>query len=246
MRRRPARKLPAVYPRKSDAMGYSAAIGGLVEDLHETVKSRINHGVNKISHWYDSVNTSIAEVLANPNYGAPQANFYMSKIKDYHRARFYNNVVKTLGVNVASIMHEATINQALAQRIAQNVGLIRSIPQDMQPQLQDVIAQTFEQNGFDSQALFKAIQGRFNVAKSRAKLIANDQNNKAISQFTQIRSQQIGINKYDWETAEDDRVRPTHAENDGKIFSYDNPPPETGNPGDDVNCRCVALGVIPD
>lgn len=44
---------------------------------------------------------------------------------------------------------------------------------------------------------------------------------------------------YIWRTSGDNKVRATHAVNNGKIFAWDNPP-ETGHPGDDYNCRCTA------
>ncbi|MFO1242541.1 MAG: phage minor head protein [Rickettsiales bacterium] len=44
---------------------------------------------------------------------------------------------------------------------------------------------------------------------------------------------------YIWRTRGDGKVRASHAENNGKIFAWDNPPP-TGNPGEDYGCRCVA------
>ncbi len=44
---------------------------------------------------------------------------------------------------------------------------------------------------------------------------------------------------YIWHTQDDGKVRADHAANNGKIFAWDNPP-ETGNPGDDYNCRCWA------
>lgn len=43
---------------------------------------------------------------------------------------------------------------------------------------------------------------------------------------------------YDWRTRRDGRVRPSHAENDGKLFAWDNPPP-TGHPRDAPGCRCT-------
>lgn len=42
---------------------------------------------------------------------------------------------------------------------------------------------------------------------------------------------------YIWLTQGDSKVRESHKENEGKIFSYENPPP-TGNPGEDYGCRC--------
>lgn len=44
---------------------------------------------------------------------------------------------------------------------------------------------------------------------------------------------------YIWRTSGDDRVRASHAANNGRIFSWD-APPETGHPGVDYNCRCWA------
>jgi hypothetical protein len=44
---------------------------------------------------------------------------------------------------------------------------------------------------------------------------------------------------YIWRTRGDPQVRPSHMENNGKVFSWDNPP-ETGHPGEDYNCRCTA------
>ena len=37
-----------------------------------------------------------------------------------------------------------------------------------------------------------------------------------------------------------------HIANNGQIFAWDSPPPDTGHPGDDVQCRCVAVAVIPE
>ena len=45
-------------------------------------------------------------------------------------------------------------------------------------------------------------------------------------------------------TSEDERVRPTHQNNNGETYSWDNPPFETGNPGDDIQCRCTAEPVV--
>lgn len=45
---------------------------------------------------------------------------------------------------------------------------------------------------------------------------------------------------YIWSTQDDDKVRPSHAANEGRIFAWDNPP-ATGNPGDEPGCRCMAV-----
>ena len=44
---------------------------------------------------------------------------------------------------------------------------------------------------------------------------------------------------YIWRTASDSKVRSTHANREGKVYSWSNPP-EGGHPGEDFNCRCRA------
>lgn len=44
---------------------------------------------------------------------------------------------------------------------------------------------------------------------------------------------------YIWRTQRDSKARSSHAEREGKIFRWDDPP-EGGHPGEDSNCRCWA------
>lgn len=61
----------------------------------------------------------------------------------------------------------------------------------------------------------------------------------------QERQQQLGITHYTWSTAGDDKVRPSHAANEGATFSWDNPP-ATGHPGAAPNCRCFPYPALVD
>ncbi len=45
--------------------------------------------------------------------------------------------------------------------------------------------------------------------------------------------------QYVWRTRGDNKVRPSHSANEGKVFSWD-APPRTGHPGEAYNCRCWA------
>jgi hypothetical protein len=49
---------------------------------------------------------------------------------------------------------------------------------------------------------------------------------------------------YIWRTRGDDKVRPSHAANNGQVFAWDDPP-ETGHPGEDYGCRCTAEPFMP-
>lgn len=46
--------------------------------------------------------------------------------------------------------------------------------------------------------------------------------------------------RYIWCTKMDHKVRATHAAHEGEIFFWNNPPAETGHPGEDEECRCWA------
>lgn len=51
-------------------------------------------------------------------------------------------------------------------------------------------------------------------------------------------------NYYVWKSVGDSKTRSAHAERDGKVFCWDNPP-DGGHPGEDYNCRCKAEEYAP-
>lgn len=62
--------------------------------------------------------------------------------------------------------------------------------------------------------------------------------------INRLRQEGLGIEGYVWRTRDDASVRPTHATNAGQVFRWDTPP-NTGHPGHDYNCRCVAQPIWP-
>jgi SPP1 gp7 family putative phage head morphogenesis protein len=99
--------------------------------------------------------------------------------------------------------------------------------------------------------LLDRIEQRFNVGRSRASLIARDQTAKLASQINRERQTAVGITHFVWSTSGDARVRQSHADLDGRIFSWAEGAvnPETGEtiwPGTDFQCRCDAIPVKPD
>lgn len=73
--------------------------------------------------------------------------------------------------------------------------------------------------------------------------------------ITHLRQESIGIKKYVWRNARDERVRGNpaglypdakhnHWEKEGKVFRWDKPPRGTGHPGSDYLCRCYAEPVL--
>lgn len=86
---------------------------------------------------------------------------------------------------------------------------------------------------------------RGRVSESRAELIARDQTLKLNGAINQARQTDAGVDSYEWSTSLDERVRDSHAAHEGQVFQWSDPPEETGHPGEDYQCRCIAIPIIP-
>ncbi len=62
---------------------------------------------------------------------------------------------------------------------------------------------------------------------------------KAGESLSEEKQRAQGFTHYIWRTQADDKVRPSHAANDGQVFAWDDPSP-TGHPGEEFGCRCWA------
>ena len=149
-------------------------------------------------------------------------------------------IKSSVGVDISPVLTQSgPILDALRAATKDNIDLIKSIPEQYFEKLGDAVGKNMER-GMRFEDLAKEIERIGDVTESRAKLIARDQTSKMNGAFNQARQTSLGIDKYQWQTSGDERVREDHAENDGKVFSW-NDPPATGHPGEDINCRCVAV-----
>lgn len=145
------------------------------------------------------------------------------------------------------------INQTpmgVATRAIQNaqVELITSLPLDAGVRAQNLALQAFT-GGKRPDVVATEIARTQEVTESRAMLIARTETAKAASIVTEVRAKEVGATHYIWRTAGDSDVRESHAELEGEVFAYDDPPIVDGeplNPGMTYNCRCYAEPIIPD
>jgi len=112
---------------------------------------------------------------------------------------------------------------AIEQWTRENVGLIKSIARRSHDEVVDVI-QSGYLRGTPTKELAKEISRRFEISQSRGALIARDQTAKLSSRVNQERQESYGIERYMWSSSGDERVRQRHAELDGQIFSWSQPP----------------------
>jgi SPP1 gp7 family putative phage head morphogenesis protein len=132
--------------------------------------------------------------------------------------------------------------------------------EDQRAQIGDILRRA-QSDGSRWENIAPEIQGRLGVGKSRAKLIARDQTNKFNASAQQTTQRDAGITKYRWSTSKDSAVRgrpggvyakskENHWALEGKVFSWNEPPiipgtSERAHPGERIQCRCVAVPVVP-
>lgn len=129
-----------------------------------------------------------------------------------------------------------------------NTTLIKGLGQKQIEDLNSTLSAANAQ-GLRHEEIRDQIKERLGVSESRAKLIARDQTLKYNSSVHTAQAKDAGIAKFRWSTSHDGAVRPMHRALDGEIFAYDDPPITNDDgdrnlPGEDYQCRCVALPII--
>lgn len=147
--------------------------------------------------------------------------------------------LKVIGVPLAP---DAGVAAEIAKRRQENIDLVVNANRVYAQSVQDVFSDPANV-GLSVDDLTDKLLERGDVSESRAELIARDQTLKLNGAITEMRQTNAGIDSYIWSTSQDERVREEHAVLEGQTFSWDSPP-EPGHPGEDYQCRCVALPVI--
>lgn len=132
----------------------------------------------------------------------------------------------------------------LERRRAENIDLVVKASRAYAQGVKDIFSAP-ENSGLRVEELKGKLLERADVSESRAELIARDQTLKLNGAITQIRQENAGIQEYVWSTSLDERVRSEHRALEGERFSWHSPP-SVGHPGQDYQCRCVAIPVIPE
>ena len=159
-------------------------------------------------------------------------------------------VHKTLGINIMEDYYTGEFFREAMKLWAQaNVDLIKTIPKDTLAKMRGIVLEGYA-NGRSNTAIGRDIQDAYGIERRHAHFIARDQMAKLNADLAQAQQKDAGVEEYVWSASGDRRVRERHSELDGKKFRWDDPPivdESTGrrcHPGEDYNCRCVALPVF--
>jgi SPP1 gp7 family putative phage head morphogenesis protein len=166
-----------------------------------------------------------------------------NRVDKRNKTLFVKEIRRTIGVNIADILTDKGTRALINHSIKANVGLIKSIPREYLVRVRVALHTGFRKDT-DAFSLKKEILKIGGIEGRRAKLIARDQISKLNGSLNGARQQDVGITEYIWDTVGDESVRESHAAHNGKRFSWNDPPADTGHPGQDVQCRCVANPVL--
>lgn len=172
------------------------------------------------------------------------ANGFVSRGDAQNHAEVSTNLKNQTGIDLSAYLRNSpNIVERVNELTVSNIQLIKSIRTQYLDKVQNAVMQAMVQGSLNKD-LAEQLKKLGKDVESRAMLIARDQSSKLNAALTRARHEEVGIKKYMWSTSGDERVRESHAEKDGQIFEYTNPPADTGHPGHDVNCRCVQIPVL--
>ena len=150
-----------------------------------------------------------------------QVNAQAKKLTSYHRRKLIQTFRAALGVDIGPVLNDAQIKPLMDAWRQENIDLIRTVPERLRDDLRGGINQAFADKPFDQQELRRVVREKGESAGYNLRRITRDQTNKAVGQLTRARHEQLGIEEYEWQTAEDERVRDSHQVLNGTTQRWD-------------------------
>ena len=250
--KRPRRgRMPRAIQPKLIATGYTRSLLDLVgamrtathRDVFPQLERYLAHG-RELKGRTDAIDDDIAVVKASLAQGAfskPNLRAVVAPVgrrtADWQKEQLNRQLRAAVGVEVP--LSDPRLADRITAFTDANVALITSIPEESLGQVQKLVLQAIGE-GARFEDLAADIERRFDVAESRAALIARDQVGKFYGSLNEARQKDLGLTHFIWRVAHDERLCPICAPLDGKRFSWANPPPD-GAPGEvHPNCRCNA------
>ncbi len=260
------RLLPPVHPSAATSAWYNAQLLRLIEQMNDSTlywmkssyrnnepillatdelpAAALRRAVLKLGKRWQNKFDALAPLLAK----------HFAKKAETRSSTRLAQLLREAGMSVKFTMTRG-MQDIMHATIAEQVGLIRSIPQKYFTSIETMVMESVR-TGRDLGSLATRLQSEFGVTKRRAALIARDQNNKATASMTYARHTELGITQAIWHHSRGGKVpRPTHLANDGKLYDvkkgwYDPDAYGKGKgawvrPGELINCRCVSSAVIP-
>ncbi len=169
------------------------------------------------------------------------AKTFGDRVSEFNRTQVDRQFKTVLGVPV--LRQERWLKPKLDAYVESNVALIRDITDKGIKDLRTLVM-TRTEAGDANRTIARQIRERLDVTRRRARFIARDQVSKLNGKLTELRHKEAGVSEYIWRSVTDGATRISHLKNNGKRFTWSDPPDETGHPGEDFQCRCTPEPVL--
>lgn len=150
---------------------------------------------------------------------------------------------------------EGPVGIRIQELINDNARLISTFPDDIAELVANFIKDESEK-GIRADRIAKTLIKQFpEVTRGRINLISRTETSKAGAALTRARSEELGLDWYQWMTSKDVRVRPSHKNLEGVVIAWSDPPaPDLllnikstlghAHAGEFPNCRCYSAPLI--
>ncbi len=214
---------------RAKGMQEYASTRGPVAQVRRTLKGLSNRWIAKFDEWAPK----IAEAYLKGSFKATDSAMRAA--------------LKDAGWAVEFKMTPA-VRDAFQASLAENVGLIRSIPAQYLQQVEGVVMRSYSA-GRDLETMVKDLKALYPAASHRAELIARDQSNKANAVVNRTRQMELGISEAVWMHSHAGKnPRPDHVAANGKRYKIAEGCKISGEfiqPGEEINCRCTSRPILP-
>jgi hypothetical protein len=178
-------------------------------------------------------------------YWLDRFNTKADEIANYHVGRMFQTSDKSLQQSLkdagwaVDFKMTKEMKDALNASMAENVGLIKSIPAQLLPQVEGIVMRSYS-SGRDLSTMVDDIRALHPVSQRRAALIARDQSNKANAVVNRTRCLELGITEAKWmHSSAGKKPRASHVKAHGTVFDIARGCKIDGDyiqPGELINC----------
>lgn len=232
-------KTPRFQYNKSDERKYAAQLRKIARHIGDIIKSHTNEDGIIPEEEYSSL-TRVADLYAKAiEPWAQKVSWQMLTGVATKNKNDWMSLSDFIGKGIEKIVRSDPVSAILKDRQAEQVKLIKSIPIEAAERAKQLSVEVFTQGRRVGEAA-QMIADSTGVSQARANVIARTETAKTNHDVSMARAKAIDVQKYSWETMQDEAVRPSHADLQGEIFDIDNPPDIEGEgphgPGDWINC----------
>lgn len=238
----------------------SSMVGAMVSEVEREITKLFSGDIGAEYFTQDASISSQARILTNAlkkKYdglfatNAPGVAESMVAQSDKTSSQQLHSSIQQLsgGLSLPTTILTGPLKDVVTASIAENVALIKSIPQKYLFGVQGAVMRSIT-TGNGLQDLVPYLADNKGVTLRRARFIAKDQTKKVFENLSRERMIRIGVKKGEWlHTGGSNHPRKTHIAMTGKIFDlteglYDSEVSENVKPGQLPGCRCRTVPVL--